>query len=68
MSFISAGALRRLAQPFIVRFWVRRGLRENSVFDVGWTRIRVRPGVFHPRYFGSSLIFARFIESLGFLR
>ncbi len=62
---ISAGTIRRLTQPILFQFWFKRGTRRTSTFRVGWTDLRIYPSVFHPRFFGSSLIFARFIESLN---
>ena len=64
MTLISAGMIRKLTQPLLFRFWLKRGTRLPSTFRIGWTDLRIDPGVFHPKYFGSSLIFARFVESL----
>lgn len=62
MSFLSAGSLRRLARPIMQR-WVHA--RRNRPFDIGWTCLRIAPTVFHPKFFGSSLILARFVETLN---
>ena len=64
MTVISAGTIRRLTQPLLFRFWFKRGTRRTSTFRIGWTELQIYPTVFHPKYFGSSLIFARFIEAL----
>ena len=64
MSLISAGTLRRLTQPILFKYWFTRGTLRESVFRIDRLEIRVRPSVFHPKYFGSSIIFARFIQSL----
>ena len=64
VSFISAGTLRRLARPILMRFWVQRPGSRGRAFSLGWTSLRILPTVFHPKYFGSSLIFERFVESL----
>jgi release factor glutamine methyltransferase len=64
MTLISAGTIRKLTQPLLFRFWFKRGTRRQSTFRIGWTDLRIYPSVFHPKYFGSSLIFARFVESL----
>src|ERR1041385_9326745 len=64
MTLISAGTIRRLTQPILFQFWFKRGTRHTSAFRIGWTELQIYPTVFHPKFFGSSLIFARFIESL----
>jgi release factor glutamine methyltransferase len=61
---ISAGTIRRWTQPILFRFRFKRGTRRTSTFPIGWTDIQVYPSVFHPKFFGSSMIFGRFIESL----
>ena len=62
MSFLSAGNFRRLARP-IMQLWVEA--RRHRPFDLGWATLRIAPTVFHPKFFGSSLILARFVESLN---
>jgi len=64
MTFEPARTLRRLSHPILMRFWLERGTRRISRFRADSLDMRVLPTVFHPKYFGSSLIFARFIESL----
>src|SRR5262245_25619063 len=64
VSLISAGTLRRLTKPILFKLWIARGTRRTTTFHCGPFDIRIEPSVFHPRYFGSSLIFARFIEGL----
>src|SRR5207237_48765 len=64
MKLISAGTIRRWTQPILFKFWFSRGTLRESRFRVDGFDIRVLPTVFHPKYFGSSLIFGRFLESL----
>jgi HemK-related putative methylase len=64
VSFISAGTLRRWSKPILLKLWIERGTRRTSTFRFGDSELRIDPTVFHPRYFGSSLIFARFVEAL----
>jgi HemK-related putative methylase len=65
VSFISAGTLRRWSKPILLKLWIERGTRRTSTFRFGASDLRIDPTVFHPRYFGSSLIFARFVEALA---
>ena len=65
MSFISAGTLRRWSKPILLKLWIERGTRRTSTFRYAGSDLRIDPTVFHPRYFGSSLIFARFVEALN---
>jgi release factor glutamine methyltransferase len=64
VSFISAGTLRRWSKPILLKLWIERGTRRTSRFRFGDSELRIDPTVFHPRYFGSSLIFARFVAAL----
>ena len=64
MSLISAGQLRRLAHPILLRYWLKRGTNRVTTTRVGGFTLRVLPGVFHPKYFGSSLILANYLASL----
>jgi release factor glutamine methyltransferase len=61
---ISSGRLRRLAQPILFRYWLKSGTNRIVDTRVGGFNLRVLPTVFHPKYFGSSLILGRYVESL----
>jgi release factor glutamine methyltransferase len=65
VSLISAGTLRRLTQPILFKYWFTRGTQRESTFRVDGFEIHVYPTVFHPKYFGSSLIFGRFVQNLN---
>ena len=62
---ISSGDVRRLVHPFLMRLWLRRAKNKELVTRIGGFRLKVLPSVFHPRFFGSSLIFAEYLASLG---
>jgi release factor glutamine methyltransferase len=56
--------LRRLTHPILLRYYLRRAANRVLTTKVGGFRLRVFPSVFHPKYFGSSLILGRYVESL----
>jgi release factor glutamine methyltransferase len=62
---ISAGTLRKLAHPILLRYWLKRTGKSVVATRVGGFRLRVYPTVFHPRYFGSSAILGEYIGSLN---
>ena len=64
MSVISSGHLRRIAQPLLFRYWFKRGTNREAVTAVGGFELCVLPTVFHPKYFGSSLILGEYVESV----
>ena len=61
---LSWGRVRRALQPLVVRYWLNQRSQALVKTRVEGFEIEVFPTVFHPRYFGSSSIFARFISSL----
>jgi release factor glutamine methyltransferase len=61
---LSWGHIRRALQPIVVRYWVNRRTTVATSTRVEGFKLSVLPGVFHPRYFGSSAILARFVSSL----
>src|SRR5215831_2441067 len=61
--WFSWGGLRRALHPIFLRLWKRRSRRAAMTRVEGFDLV-VLPGVFHPKYFGSSAIFARFIAGL----
>jgi len=64
VTLVSTGHLRRIAQPLLFRYWFRRGTNREVTTRVGSFELRVSPTVFHPKYFGSSLILGWYVESL----
>ncbi len=60
---ISAGYLRRLTHPIFFRYWLKRTTNRTVTTRAGGFTLRILPTVFHPRYFGSSLILGRYVES-----
>ena len=63
-SVFSWGELRRLLHRIFLRYWSFRKNRTVTTRVEGFDLI-VLPSVFHPKYFGSSAIFARFINTLS---
>jgi len=61
---ISSGQLRRLTQPILFRYWLKRTANRIATTRIGGFKLRVLPTVFHPKYFGSSLILGQHVESL----
>ena len=64
MNLLSSGHLRRIAQPLLFRYWLKRGTSQEVTTRVDGFNLRVSPTVFHPKYFGSSSILGRYVESL----
>src|SRR5712691_8037060 len=63
VSVIFSGHLRRIAQPLLFRYWFKRGTNREVMTTVGGFNLLVLPTVFHPKYFGSSLILGEYVES-----
>ncbi len=61
---LTLGQIRKKIQPLIFRYWLRNRARVTTRTRIAGLDIEVFPGVFHPRYFGSSRILASFIETL----
>jgi release factor glutamine methyltransferase len=61
---LSWGRVRRALQPVLLKCWLDRvsSQRVNTRFD--GLDLQVFPSVFHPRYFGSSSILAKFVSTL----
>jgi len=60
---ISKGAFRRLTHPLLLRLWLKSSQKVVNT-TVGGFRMRIAPGVFHPKYFGSSAILGEYVESM----
>src|SRR5262245_11679630 len=60
----SWGRVRRALQPVVLRYWLNQRSKTLVRTRVAGLDLEVYPGVFHPRYFGSSVILARFVSSL----
>jgi release factor glutamine methyltransferase len=60
----SWGSLRRVLQPVVVKYWLNQKSRKTVRTSVEGFDLQVFPSVFHPKYFGSSSILARFISGL----
>ncbi len=56
--------LRQLTHPILLRYYLRHAANRLLTTKVGGFHLRIMPTVFHPRYFGSSLVLGRYIESL----
>ena len=61
--WVSWGGLRRALHPLFLRYWAH-ATRQESRTQVEGFDLTVLPTVFHPKYFGSSAMLARFIGSL----
>jgi release factor glutamine methyltransferase len=61
---LSLGRLRRALQPVVLRYWLKPRTQKLVQTRVEGMKLEVFPGVFHPRYFGSSSILARFVGSI----
>jgi release factor glutamine methyltransferase len=60
----SWGRLRNVLQPILVKYWLDQRAKKHVRTRVAGFDLEVLPGVFHPRYFGSSSILANFVSSL----
>src|SRR5438034_6804002 len=61
---LSWGRVRRALQPVVLKYWLNRRGQESVVTRVHGLELDVFPGVFHPKYFGSSSILAKFVSAL----
>lgn len=61
---LSWGHVRRAFQPLVVKYWLNQRSGVIVKTRVEGLELEVFPGVFHPRYFGSSAILARFVSTL----
>ena len=61
---LSLGRLRRALQPVVLRYWLNGRTEKLVRTQVSGLQLEVFPGIFHPRYFGSSSILAAFVNSL----
>jgi release factor glutamine methyltransferase len=57
--------LRRFAHPLLFRLWSRYARDRELVTRIDGFAIKVVPSVFHPRFFGSSRIFAKYLVTTG---
>src|SRR5689334_11247139 len=61
---LSLGRVRRTVHPLFLRYWLRKSSRVPVKTRVQGFDLDVFHMVFHPKYFGSSAILARFISSI----
>jgi len=61
---LSWGRVRRALQPLVLKYWLNQRSRNTLTTRVEGFDLSVFPNVFHPKYFGSSSILARFVSSL----
>ena len=61
---LSWGRVRRALQPLVLRYWLNQRAQMSVKTRVDGFELEIFPTVFHPRYFGSSSILARFVGSL----
>jgi release factor glutamine methyltransferase len=57
------GKVRSITQPILFRFWLKRTIDKIVTTRIGGFTLRILPTVFHPKYFGSSLILSRYVQS-----
>ena len=65
VQMLSWGRIRRAVQPLVLKYWLNDRLKNSLTTRVEGFDLTVFPTVFHPRYFGSSGILARFVSSLN---
>jgi release factor glutamine methyltransferase len=56
--------LGRLFHPVLLRLWMRFARDRELITTIDGMRLVVLPSVFHPRFFGSSRIFADYLRTL----
>jgi release factor glutamine methyltransferase len=56
--------LGRIFHPILLRLWLRYARDRKLVTTIDGMRLVVLPSVFHPRFFGSSRIFADYLRTL----
>jgi release factor glutamine methyltransferase len=56
--------LGRVLHPVLLRLWLRFARDRELVTTIAGLRLVVLPSVFHPRFFGSSKIFADYLRTL----
>jgi release factor glutamine methyltransferase len=61
---LSWGTVRRVLRPVFVQ-WLNRQGHATVTARVQGLDLKILPGVFHPKYFGSSGILAKFVSSLA---
>jgi len=61
---LSWGRVRRAFQPLVLKYWLNQRSRTSVKARAEGFDLDVFPTVFHPRYFGSTRILARFVSSL----
>src|ERR1700692_975587 len=61
---LSWGRVRRALQPVVLKYWLNRQAQKSVQTRLHGFELEIFPGVFHPRYFGSSSILAKFVSSL----
>src|SRR5258706_14429332 len=62
---LSWGRVRRAVHPLFLRYWLHKRSMISVKTRVEGFELEVFPMVFHPRYFGSSAILAKFVSSLA---
>jgi len=60
-----SGGVRRAIHPLLLRLWLKHGRDRELSTRIDGLTLTVRPTVFHPRFFGSSRIFADYLVSTG---
>ena len=60
----SWGRVRRAIQPVVLRYWLNRSAGKVVRTRIADLDLQVFPTVFHPKYFGSSSILAKFVSGL----
>lgn len=57
--------VKRAVARYVVKPWVIRYLRKPRQFQFHELRLHIEPGVFHPKFFFSSLFFSEFVRELN---
>jgi release factor glutamine methyltransferase len=61
---LSWGRIRRALQPLVWKCWLNQRSRKCVNTRVEGLDLQIFPSVFHPKYFGTSSILAKFVSSL----
>lgn len=58
--------VKRAVARYVVKPWVIRYLRKPRQFKFHELQLHIEPGIFHPKFFFSSVFFAEFVRELNF--
>jgi release factor glutamine methyltransferase len=65
LTVMSLGGVRRAVHPLLMKLWMRHSRDKVITTQIDGLTLKVLPTVFHPRFFGSSRIFAEYLVTIG---